>query len=55
VRLPTAATVGGDRLVQRFPIYRDDDENAAPTREVHYRLDASEAGWLLRVDRIVEF
>ena len=50
--------VAGNRLVQRFPIYRDTDANAAPTggtREVHYRLDAGEAGWLLKVDRVVEF
>ncbi len=49
--------VAGNRLVQRFPIYRDTDANAAPTggtREVHYRLDAGEAGWLLKVDRVVE-
>jgi hypothetical protein len=50
--------VVANRLVQRFPIYRDTDANAAPTggtREVHYRLDAGEAGWLLRVDRVIEF
>ena len=49
--------VAGNRLVQRFPIYRDTDVNAAPTggtREVHYRLDAAEAGWLLKVDRVEE-
>lgn len=52
-----AFAVSGNRLVQRFPVYRDTDANAAPTggtREVQYRLDAGEAGWLLRVDRIVE-
>ena len=49
--------VAENRLVQRFPLYRDIDTNATPTggtRQVHYRLDAGEAGWLLRVDRIVE-
>jgi hypothetical protein len=49
--------VSGDRLMQRFPLYRDIDANATPTggiREVRYRLDAGEAGWVLRVDRVVE-
>jgi hypothetical protein len=44
------------RFVQRFPVYRDGDTNAAPTggmREVQYRLVPGEAGWLLRVDSIV--
>ena len=52
-----AFAVSGNRLVQRFPLYRDTDANATPTggtREVSYRLDAGEAGWLLRVDRVVE-
>ena len=52
-----AFAVSGNRLVQRFPIYRDSDANATPTggtREVHYRLDAGEAGWLLKVDRVEE-
>ena len=46
-----------NRLVQRFPLYRDADANATPTggtREVRYRLDAGEAGWLLKVDRVDE-
>ena len=49
--------VVGNRLAQRFPLYRDTDANAAPTggtREVSYRLDAGEAGWLLKVDRVEE-
>jgi hypothetical protein len=48
--------VVGNRLVQRFPIYRDGDANAAPTggtREVQYRLAQGEAGWVLRVDTVV--
>jgi Periplasmic lysozyme inhibitor of I-type lysozyme len=47
--------VAENRLVQRFPLYRDIDTNATPTggrRQVSYRLDAGEAGWLLRADRI---
>jgi len=49
--------VVGDRLVRRFPIYRDTDANAQPTggtRQVSYRLDAGEAGWLLRIDGITD-
>jgi len=49
--------VVGDRLVQRFPLYGNTDANATPTggtRQVSYRLEPGEAGWLLRVDRIVD-
>ena len=52
-----AFAIVGDRLVQRFPIYKDGDPNAAPTggtREVSYRLDAGEAGWVLRVAEVVD-
>ena len=52
-----AFAVSGDRLLQRFPIYRDTDANATPTggiREVRYRLDAGEAGWVLKVERVEE-
>jgi Periplasmic lysozyme inhibitor of I-type lysozyme len=48
--------IAGDRLVQRFPIYTDADTNAQPTggtRQVFYRLDAGEAGWVLRVEQAV--
>jgi hypothetical protein len=47
-----------NRLVQRFPIYFDDDTNAKPTgatRQVQYRLVPGEAGWLLAIDRVVEY
>lgn len=40
-------------LARRFPLYRDGDSNAVPTggkRQLHYRLSAGEAGWLLRLD-----
>jgi hypothetical protein len=43
-----------NRLVRRFPIYREGDTNAAPsggTRQLQYRLEAGEAGWVLQVDR----
>jgi hypothetical protein len=47
-----------NRLVRRFPIYREDDTNSAPsggTRQLQYRLEAGEAGWVLKVDRVVEY
>jgi len=47
-----------NRLVQRFPVYRDDDTNAKPTggtRQVQYKLVPGEAGWRLAVDRVVEY
>jgi len=45
-------------LVQRFPVYRDGDTNAEPsggTRQLQYRLVPGEAGWLLELDRIVDY
>jgi hypothetical protein len=45
-------------LVRRFPIYRDGDTNSAPsggTRQIQYKLEAGEAGWVLRQDRVVEY
>jgi hypothetical protein len=45
-------------LSRRFPIYRDKDTNAKPTggmRQVQYRLVPSEAGWILKIDRVVEY
>jgi hypothetical protein len=45
-------------LVRRFPIYLDGDVNAAPsggTRQLQYKLVAGEAGWILRLDRVVEY
>lgn len=47
-----------NRLVQRFPVYREGDTNAKPTggtRQLQYKLVAGEAGWRLAVDRIVEY
>ena len=47
-----------NRLVRRFPLYRDKDINAAPAggwRQIQYRLQAGEAGWILVVDRVVEY
>jgi hypothetical protein len=45
-------------FVRRFPIYRDGDTNSAPsggTRQIQYKLEAAEAGWVLRQDRVVEY
>jgi predicted small lipoprotein YifL len=50
--------VGEGALVQRFPVYREGDTNAEPTggmRQLQYKLAKGEAGWVLRVDRVVEY
>ena len=50
--------VGEGTFVRRFPIYRDGDNNARPTggtRQVQYKLENGEAGWVLRQDQVVEF
>ena len=42
-----------NRLQRSFPIYRQDDSNAAPTggtRQLQYRLEPGEAGWVLQLD-----
>ena len=47
-----------NRLVRRFPVYRESDTNSAPgggTRQLQYRLAKGEAGWVLQVDRVVEY
>ncbi len=44
-------------LRRRFPIYRRGDTNARPTggvRELDYVLVAGEAGWILRLQRVVD-
>lgn len=50
--------VTANRLVRRFPVYRDNDTNAQPTsgkvREVRYRLVQGEAGWILRRDSVAD-
>jgi len=46
------------RLVRRFPIYLEGDTNAAPTgktRQLQYRLETGEAGWVLVLDKVVEY
>ena len=50
--------VGEGTFVRRFPIYRDGDNNAESTggtRQIQYKLETGEAGWVLRQDRVVEF
>jgi len=45
-------------FVRRFPIYRDsdtDDEPTGGTRQFQYKLVSGEAGWILRLDRTVEY
>jgi hypothetical protein len=45
-------------LGRRFPLYRDSDSNARPTggmRQIQYKLVPGEAGWLLKVDRVVDY
>jgi hypothetical protein len=45
-------------LVRRFPIYPADPAVATPTgkmRQLQYKLKAGEAGWLLRLDKALEF
>jgi hypothetical protein len=47
-----------NRLVRRFPVYLENDTNAAAsggTRQLQYRLEPGEAGWLLRLDRVVDY
>jgi len=45
-------------LARRFPIYPDAQPDSKPTgkiRQIQYKLHAGEAGWLLKVDKVVEF
>ncbi len=45
-------------FVQRFPLYEDADTNAQPTgktRQLQYKLKAGEAGWVLRLDKAIEY
>jgi hypothetical protein len=45
-------------LARRFRLYKDGDSNASPTgktRQIQYKLTAGEAGWVLRIDKTIEF
>lgn len=53
-----AFAVVENRLVRRYPVYRDGDAPQAPSggmRQLQYRLARGEATWQLRVDRIVSY
>jgi hypothetical protein len=45
-------------FVRRFPLYNEGDSNSKPTgqtRQLQYKLKAGEAGWILRLDKAVEY
>ena len=45
-------------LVRRFPVYREGDPNSAPgggVRQMQYKLKAGEAGWILKLDRTIDY
>jgi hypothetical protein len=47
-----------NNFVQRFPVYRLGDPNAAPSggiRQIQYKLEAGEAGWVLRKVRVTNY
>lgn len=51
------AVVEGN-LVRRFPTYNEGDTNAQPsgkTRQIQYKLKPGEAGWVLQIDKVVEY
>jgi hypothetical protein len=51
-------TVFESVLIRRFPVYRDTDTNAKPTggtRQLQYKLFPGEVGWILKVNRVVEY
>lgn len=46
------------RLARRFPVYRPGDTNSNPTgglRQLYYVLVPGEAGWVLKLDEVVNF
>ena len=50
--------VGDGVLLHRFPIYNSADTNAKPTggtRQLQYKLVPGEAGWLLKLERTIEY
>jgi len=45
-------------FVRRFPLYKEADTNSKPsgkTRQLQYKLKTGEAGWVLRLDKAVEY
>ena len=54
--------IGEGALLRRFPIYHPADSNnnisgkiSGKTRQLQYKLKAGEAGWILRLDRSMEY
>jgi len=50
--------VGEGSLLRRFPIYQEGDTNNKPTgktRQLQYKLKVGEAGWVLRLDKSLEY
>ena len=50
--------VGEGALLRRFPLYHQNDTNSKPTgktRQLQYKLKAGEAGWILRLDRSMDY
>jgi hypothetical protein len=47
-----------NNIVRRFPIYKDTDTDDKPTggmRQLQYKLTQGEAGWVLKLDKTVEY
>lgn len=47
-----------NRLVRRFPVYKDSNADGAPTggtRQFQYKLKQGEASWVLELDRVVSY
>ena len=54
--------VGEGALLRRFPLYHQNDTNSklsgkptGKTRQLQYKLKAGEAGWILRLDRSMDY
>lgn len=45
-------------ILQRFPVYNEGDANAQPTgktRQLQYKLTPGEAGWVMKLDQVMEY
>ena len=45
-------------VAQRFPIYGENDGNASPSgkmRQLQYKLTRGEAGWVMKLDKTLEY
>ncbi len=50
--------VGEAVLLRRFPVYREGDTNAEPsggTRQIEYKLEQGDSGWVLRRDQVLSY